>query len=109
MMPTRGAVAGAGDSSDGDSDAPLLPKWSYVTALINRFGDAHGFESLQKARPSAGTRHGIGVWVPAEHASVDRSSEYRDGETLLTALEANGLFRVHAEASRVSLTWCCPA
>ncbi len=50
-MPGRGVVAGAGDSSDDDdSDAPLLLKWSYVTALINRFGDAHGFESLQKAR-----------------------------------------------------------
>jgi len=57
MMPGRGVVAGAGDSSDDDdSDAPLLLKWSYVTALINRFGDAHGFESLQKARLTAPER-----------------------------------------------------
>ena len=51
-MPGRGAAAGAGGSSEDDDDgeALLLPKWSYVTALINRFGDAHGFDSLQKAR-----------------------------------------------------------
>ena len=36
-----------GDSSE-DEDEMLLPKWSYVVALINRFGDSHGFDSLQK-------------------------------------------------------------
>ena len=57
VVPSRSAVAGAGDSSDNDGDEPLLPKWSYVMALINRFGDTNGFESLQNVGPG----HGVGL------------------------------------------------
>ena len=68
-----GASAGAADSSEDDDDddggALLLPKWSYVTALINRFGDGHGFESLQKVRAEAGT-HASALMLWPSHKAI---------------------------------------